>query len=84
MCWQCGLIIPVREIQKQGTIQGVEGVEILQSPYDRGIVITGTDDKHRYQNLKNRKNKHEDPEVQRLIEQGYSVVSYQTDKDILY
>ena len=34
MCWTCGLIIPVREVKKLGTVTGIQGVEILQSPYD--------------------------------------------------
>ena len=84
MCWQCGLIIPTREVKKSGTIQGIQGVEILQSPYDSKAVILGNDSKNRYQNLKRQKTKHPDSEVQRLIEDGFELVSYQSDSNILY
>ena len=85
MCWTCGLIIPVREVMKQGTIQGIEGVEILQSPYDSKAVILGNDStlKNRYQNLRRKPNKHPDKEVQNLIDSGYELISYQQD-DIVY
>ena len=69
---------------KQGSIQGIEGVEILQSPYDSKAVILGDDSKHRYQNLKNRKTKHPDSDIANLQSQGYELISYQTDKDTLY
>ena len=79
-CWTCGNIVPTREAKLEGTIKGIEGVEILQSPYERGTVITGTDDKlsSRYQRLKNRKTKHEDPEVQRELDKGNIVTNYHT------
>ena len=85
-CWTCGLIIPTREVMKQGTIQGIQGVEILASPYDSGTVITGDSSrlKDRMNRLKQRKNKHEDKEIQTLIEAGWELTNYQTDKDTLY
>ena len=78
-CWECGLIVPSREVQRQGTITGIQGVEVLTSPYDSKTVILGDDStlRNRYKNLKRQKNKHPDPEIQRLIEQGYEVLSYQ-------
>jgi hypothetical protein len=64
-----------------GTITGIQGVEISQNPLEdkRGIVL-GLDNnvKNRYRRLKNRKNKHPDAEIQRLIEQGYELKSYES------
>ena len=79
MCWTCGLVIPTREVQYQGKISGIQGVEILQSPYDSKAVILGTDSKNRYKNLRRRKSKHPDKEVQRLIEDGYELKAYSQD-----
>jgi hypothetical protein len=78
-CWECGLIIPLREAQKQGKIAGIRGIEILQNPYDfsKGLIL-GNDSKHRYQNLKRRQNKHPDKEIQRSIDEGYELTSYWT------
>ena len=77
MCWKCGLIIPVREVKKLGTVTGIQGVEILQSPYDSKAVILGNDSKNRYQRLKQRKTKHPDSEIQTLIEAGWELTNYQ-------
>ena len=86
MCWTCGIIIPTREVKKSGVITGIQGVEILQSPYDSKAVILGNDStlKNRYRNLKQRKNKHPDLEIANLQSQGYELISYESDKDILY
>ena len=82
-CWTCGYVVPLREVKKSGTITGIEGIEILQNPFDVGRgIITGTDDaKNRYQKLKQRKTraKHHDKEVQRLIEDGFELKAYSQD-----
>jgi hypothetical protein len=77
MCWTCGLVLPLREAKKQGRISGIQGIEILQNPYDfsKGVII-GNDSKHRYQRLKNRQNKHPDQEVQQHLDDGYELISY--------
>jgi hypothetical protein len=81
-CYKCGLVVPVREAKKQGKLSGIQGIDIVQNPYDvgKGIVL-GTDSRltSRIKNLKRRQTKHPDAEVQKLIEQGYEVISYQQD-----
>jgi hypothetical protein len=75
-CYKCGLVVPVREVMKQGKISGVHGIEPIENPYDYGKgVILGNDSKHRYQNLKRRQNKHPDKEVQKHIYDGYELTS---------
>jgi hypothetical protein len=50
------------------------------NPFDQGKgIVLGNDSKHRYQRLKQRKNKHPDQEVQKLIDQGWEVKNYQQD-----
>jgi hypothetical protein len=77
-CWKCGYIIAVREAKRKGRISGILGIEPIDNPYDfnKGVIL-GNDSKHRYQRLKQRKNKHPDSEVQRMIDDGYELISYQ-------
>ncbi len=79
-CWKCGDIIPTRDAKMIGKISGINGVSPVENPNDfkKGIIF-GNDSKHRYQRLKQRRNKHPDAEVQRLIEDGFELVSYQND-----
>jgi hypothetical protein len=81
-CWECGNIIPKKDAKIQGKISGITGIEILSNPFDekKGLIL-GNDARltNRYRNLKRRQTKHPDAEVQKLIDQGYSVVSYQQD-----
>jgi hypothetical protein len=79
-CWTCGYIIAVREAQRKGRISGILGIEPVDNPHDIGkSTILGNDSKNRYQRLKQRKNKHPDAEVQRMLEDGYELKSYQQD-----
>ena len=77
MCWTCGLIIPTKDIKLSGKISGILGIEPVDNPYDfnKGVIL-GNDSKNRYQKLKQRKNKHPDAEVQRMLEDGYELKSY--------
>jgi hypothetical protein len=79
MCWVCGLVVPLREIKQQGKIAGIKGIELISNPYDRKDVILGIESKNRYQRLRKRQSKHPDKEVQRLINQGWELQSYQTN-----
>ena len=82
-CWKCGLVVPLREAKKQGKISGITGIDILENPYDQGKgIVLGVDDKHRYQRLKQRKNKHPDQEVQKLIDQSWELQSYSSSPPI--
>jgi hypothetical protein len=76
-CWKCGLVVQVRDIKLSGKISGINGIETVENPFDekKGIVL-GLDDKHRYQRLKQRRNKHFDAEVQQHLEDGYELTSY--------
>ena len=78
-CWRCGLTIPTRDAKMLGKISGISGITPVENPYDikKGKIL-GIDSKNRYQKLKQRRNKHPDNEVQRLINQGYELKSYQT------
>jgi hypothetical protein len=79
-CWECGLVVPLRKAKKQGKISGIQGIEILDNPYDYGkSQILGNDSKHRYQRLRKRQAKHPDKEVQKLIDDGFELKSYQHD-----
>jgi hypothetical protein len=83
-CWKCGLIIPTKDAKKQGKISGIQGIEILQNPYDYGkSLILGNDSKNRYQRLKRRQNKHPDAEVQKLIDKGWQLTSYSTSTTMI-
>ena len=82
MCWKCGLVVPTKDIKLSGKISGILGIEPVDNPYDIGkSTILGNDSRlsDRIRKLKYRQNKHEDKEVQRLIDQGYEVISYQND-----
>jgi hypothetical protein len=80
MCWQCGLIIPTKDIKLSGKISGILGIEPVDNPYDIGkSTILGNDSKNRYQRLKQRKTKHEDKEVQTLVDEGYELKVYSQD-----
>ena len=64
-CWECGNIIPKKDAKKQGSISGIQGIDILENPHDVGKgVILGNDARltNRYKNLKRRQNKHPDNE----------------------
>jgi hypothetical protein len=51
-CWKCGLIIPTHEVQKEGKISGISGVEPISNPIDFGKKqITGLD--NRRTNIRN-------------------------------
>ena len=78
-CWTCGLTIPTRYAKMLGKISGINGISPVENPYDfkKGKIL-GIDSKHRYQKLKQRKNKHEDKEVQKIIDQGWTVQDYKT------
>jgi hypothetical protein len=76
-CWTCGTVVRLRDVKISGTITGIQGIETVENPYDVGKgVILGNDSKNRYQKLKQRKNKHPDAEVQRMLEDGYELKSY--------
>ena len=80
MCYHCGLIIPTREAQFQGKISPIIGVQPVQSPNDIKKTITGNDTRlsSRIKNLKRRRNRHEDPEVQKELDKGNLVNDYHT------
>ena len=78
MCYHCGLIIPIRDAKLQGKISPIIGVQPVASPSDIKKTITGNDTKHRYRNLKKRRDKHEDPDVQRELDKGNIVNDYHT------
>ena len=73
-CWNCGLVIPLREAQLVGKIAGVQGVEPIENPNDIKKSILGVDSKYRYQRLQKRKNRHEDKEVQAELDKGNLVL----------
>ena len=68
-CWVCGLTIPTRDAKMIGKISGISGITPVDNPYDlqKGKIL-GNDSKNRYQKLKQRRNKHPDKEVQKLID----------------
>ena len=78
-CWKCGLVIPTRDAKIIGKISGINGISPVDNPNDfkKGVIL-GNDSKHRYQKLKQRQSKHEDSEVQKLIDQGWTVQDYKT------
>jgi hypothetical protein len=39
MCWQCGLIIPTKDIKLSGKISGILGIEPVDNHYDIGKKI---------------------------------------------
>ena len=79
-CWKCGLTIPAREVQKSGKISGINGVSPADNPFDSKVAILGNDVRlsSRIKKLNRRKNKHPDAEVQRMLDGGYELKSYQT------
>jgi hypothetical protein len=77
-CWECGLVLPAREVKKQGTISGISGVETAENPFDNKSVILGNDSKNRYQKLKKKKDRDPDPEVQKELDKGNIVTNYWT------
>lgn len=82
-CWTCGNIVALRDTKKQGRIAGIQGIEPVDNKFDYGkSTILGNDSKNRYQRLKQRKNKHPDQEVQKLIDQGWELQSYSSSPPI--
>ena len=79
-CWKCGVILPVREVQKEGKITGISGVDPIVNPFDfNKKIVTGLDNKHLQSRLKKRKkeqNKHPDPTIQAYIKDGWELQSY--------
>jgi hypothetical protein len=78
-CWTCGNIVTVSDIKKQGKIAGIQGIEILDNPYnEKKGVILGTDSRlgDRVRKLKRRQSKHQDKEVQAYLDKGYELTSY--------
>ena len=63
----------------QGKISGIQGAEPVENPNNLKRTIIGNDTRNRYQGLKKRKNRHEDPEIQKLIDKGWEVTSYKKD-----
>ena len=88
MCWTCGLIIPAKDVKLEGKISGVQGVEPVANPFEIKKAILGVDSRHRYQRLKQRRNKHPDPEVDKELRQGNTVTDYSTtdihDANLIY
>ena len=81
-CWTCGYIIPTRDAKMIGKISGINGISPVDNPFDfqKGTIL-GLNDMgkgKRYAKLKQRKNKHPDKEVQKLIDQGWEVKEYKT------
>ena len=78
-CWVCGLIIPVRETMKQGKLSGIQGIDIIQNPYDekKGSIL-GIDSRlsSRTKNIKRRQSKHPDKEIQAYLDKGWELKSY--------
>ena len=64
----------------QGKISPIIGVQPVQSPNDIKKTITGNDTRlsSRIKNLKRRRNRHEDPEVQKELDKGNLVNDYHT------
>ena len=79
-CWTCGLVVPTKDVKRESRISGITGIEILSNPYDekKGLIL-GNDSRltSRIKNLKRRQNKHPDNEVQKFIDDGYELISYQ-------
>ena len=79
-CWKCGLIIPTHEVQKEGKITGISGVEPIDNPFDFGKKqITGLDNrKDQYKKLKKRKSKekHPDKDIQKYLNDGWELTNY--------
>ena len=78
-CWECGLVIPAKDIKLSGKISGITGIEVTTNPFDQGRgIILGNDSRlsSRIKNLKRRQTKHPDAEVQRMMEDGYELKSY--------
>jgi hypothetical protein len=82
MCYLCGLIIPTHEVQKEGKITGISGVEVIDNPFDFGKkVIKGLDNRKLQSRLKNKKRKtkekqHPDKDIQKYLNDGWEVTSY--------
>jgi hypothetical protein len=85
-CWLCGLLVPIREIQIKSKIAGIQGIQPVDNPYDLSKPkVVGIGDriggiKGRYQRLKKKRDSphHKDKEVQKLMEEGWTVQNYQT------
>ena len=79
MCWKCGNIIATRDAKMLGKISGISGITPVENPCDekKGVIL-GTDSRlsSRIKKLKRRQTKHEDKEVQSLIEMGWELKSY--------
>jgi len=52
-CYVCAIVIPIREVKKEGRITPIKGVEVINNPFDFGkCKILGVDSKNRYSKLK--------------------------------
>jgi hypothetical protein len=81
-CWKCGLVVPLREAKKQGKISGITGIDIIQNPYDYGkSLVLGNDARltNRIKNLKRRRTKHPDAEIDAYLQQGWELTSYSNE-----
>ena len=81
MCYRRGLIIPTHEVQKEGKISGISGVEVIDNPFDFGKkIIKGLDNRKLQSRLKNKKRKtkekHNDKEIQKYLNDGWELQSY--------
>ena len=63
----------------QGKISGISGIEPIDNPFDfkKGKILGLDDRKNRYRKLKKTQAKYPDKEVQKLIDDGYKLKSYQ-------
>ena len=75
-CWKCNVVIPIRETKMQGKISGISGIEPIDNPFDfkKGTILGVDDRKKRYRKLKKTQAKYP---VQKLIDDGYKLKSYQ-------
>lgn len=63
----------------RGKISGIKGITPIENPFDfkKGKILGLDDRKNRYSKLKKRQAKHPDKEIQKLIDDGYELKSYQ-------
>jgi hypothetical protein len=81
-CYECGLIVPVYEIEKEASIKDV--VETTDNPFDNGVSFLGIDSRTsiRGKNARKKRDRQrelediKDDEVKRELSKGNTLISY--------
>lgn len=77
MCYNCGTIVPVYELEKEASIKDV--VETIDNPFDQGKDFLGIDSRKARRKIRNKKELFgdiNDDEAQRELSTGNTLISY--------